>query len=490
MGIPEFKKKYTDEQLALIYAHPSVGGVLKELLKDVRHLDNLVLEAETAVRICKERFKETVNPLFIDQDFLYAFLSTWHREDSFHSKFSDSPDAVTYGTYPALCYAIHTHGKWSDMPTESWLRSAKKVNWDGVMPIEILHRSEEGFQSRMVAYRDSPIWDVLGFSGRLMAEGEPFPFESDQKVGRTLTGVRRVEIRRMYIRVGLQDPKDELTNRIRRFRMLHGERQKIGLSNSQRATVLSWVSERETEEDRKAYEPDPPSFDPPPPQRPPEKSYAYDGAKSAIDDAICVITKHQDSICEKTLASMMKMYSQIGYMSDVGAIGAGSAENVLRGLLACISSAVELHSKLLQAREEVYGKSKWWEGQKLPTEMDEWADFEEAMYQCSMEVSEIRGEASELFKSRKEIAERASAIVVPLGKLKTVRKTAVPDLLAKASGLMKENNVSGAVAVLKEASATGDVMAYAQLASAYSSNTSDETHKLLAEAYKLAAKQE
>ncbi len=118
-----------------------------------------------------------------------------------------------------------------------------------------------------------------------------------------------------------------------------------------------------------------------------------------------------------------------------------------------------------------------------PTEMDDWAEFEQLMYQCSMRVSEMHGKASELFRARKEISECADAIVAPIGKLKAVRKSAVPALLEKAAELAGDM----AIVILKEASATGDLDAYGKLSDAYSFKTSDEKYKLLSEAYGLVS---
>ena len=477
MELPEFRRRFSDEELSMIYADPNAGGLLKEILYDV-HVGqtNLIQAATAAVAICRDRFAPDVDPLFFDHDFLYAFLSTWMLEDSFHDRFKDEENSMLFLSLPALCYAIYDHGKWIAEPTAGWLKCADAIAWEGVMPTNVLHRGNEGFQSCMVAYRNSPIWDRLGFSGRKIAgiEAEPFPFESDYKVRRCLSSVDKVAIRKMYVRVGLPDPKAEVEIWLQHVRQhikqTLNKNERIRLDDRQRKSLQLWHAEKEAIDDKRVLEPDPPSFEPPL-QKVPDRSYAYDNAITGASEARRIITNHMASICMKSLWPILKVFSQIEYMKRLSAqsVSTGTALTLYEEVRNGIAKLVEAYDRLAEVRAKIESKSLWLQNQKLPVSLDDWPGFEESMYNCSMEVSELHGEASRVFQSRIIVKTLRDSVAESIGKLVTVRKSAIADLWSKAKLMYEEGETEKGFTFLMGAAASGDASIYREVADKFMS---------------------
>jgi len=418
MDQDDFRKRFSIAELSAIYADPESGGVLKKLLSKIDR-GNMITEADEAVEVCRATFSENTDPLFFDREFLYCFLTTMLRENMIRSNFVDIHESVASGN-PALAYCIYDHDHWTDVPEPIWLECAEDVGWDGVMPVEVLHRFNAGGTSRMVAYRDSPIWRRIGFAPLQYPEEkrELFPFVTDWKADFGVFSVEEREIRKMHVRVGLPDPIHEIAARVSRFPRSETHEVFSAKELDALRTISKDIEQLDREikasDDAYVYGPDPASYDPPPPRQAPTRSYALDSVLREIEDSKRIIQKQTLSIREKSIAPVEKLRER--YAAKLVKAG---GDPTLAGALAAIENARAKYNGLLavldQSLERVLAGEKMVANDPMPTLLEKWAEYESRMYQRLQEVGSAHAAATEAYRDRSAVKDDLDNALRALG---------------------------------------------------------------------------
>lgn len=417
-----FRKRFTATELTAIYADSESGGELKKVLSKIEEW-NLNRAAYEAVKLCRASFSPNTDPLFFDREFLYHFLTTMRLEDEIRSNFVDV-DEIVARCNPALAYCIHDNDHWMDIVDPIWLSCAEDVGWDGVMPVKVLHRFNEGGMSRMVAYRDSPIWRRIGFAPQMRPDEkrELFPFVADWRVRKLVCDIEKREVRKMYVRVGLPDPIREIDIRISRFpkykRIESDEAADRDLAQAVRAhadVIDDLEREIREREDAYVYGPDPARFDPPPPRKAPIRSYALDAVKKEIDEGKRIIARHSTSVKEKCIGPVEKLRCR--YAQKLAMTG-GNDSALIEAIAAIENAKVKfdgLLSVLSQCLEGVLTCESEVGSDPMPTQIEKWAGFESRMYQRLQDASSAHAAATEAYRERAAVKDELDATLRSLG---------------------------------------------------------------------------
>ena len=193
---------YSDEELTHVFHDPDSGGLLRTLLATILESPsgNAITDADNGVALLRMKLPSSYNPLFLDWQFVYAFIRNCLFVESIESRIETAlDDPVFLMGNPAFACLVYDKKaeQWTRTPTDKWMRCAEKVGWKGVLPANHVYEvGSNGSATAMVALKISPICAHLGYNRRNRTDCIPHRFERSGDMNFVLTNVGRREWKR------------------------------------------------------------------------------------------------------------------------------------------------------------------------------------------------------------------------------------------------------------------------------------------------------
>jgi len=226
--------RFSDEELTTIYNDPGAGGILREALLPIvkAHKGSDCALAVKSRLFLERHFASDVDPLFIDDLFILAFLGTWSQQRSLSQRLSEAQrrDAKHFLSLPAMAYSVYDRlsSQWEPIPLDGWISAAEAVRWDRVVRGICIYHESGGSVSSMVARVDSPIWNYLGFNGSVGIRGAVFPFDRSARFRHNLSIVSKKDFVKLCLASGMPDPTSDIVNAARQM----GKTRKASVNDS------------------------------------------------------------------------------------------------------------------------------------------------------------------------------------------------------------------------------------------------------------------